>query len=236
MLIREDREKLIEVVNEYIHDEITAFEFDDKLFDFRDSKDKTVSQVASDLWNYYDDCIDHKIVASKKLWDYLQRILLLLESDGEAEIIKRKRWHYTQLFALILFAISIGIFIFSKNIYIGMLINTTLWPFSYLIYKTRCSGELKIWKSFRQCFCYPYKSAGQLLRHRRSVPYFKKEYYPKRLNQRIIRSKVAGITSDVTRYVLWIAFCPLVLLFQVFPLLLIASIFQVKSVGNSVDM
>jgi len=220
MVIREDREKLIELINKYLYEEITAFEFDEKLFDSKNSKDKTVEQLKMQLWQCYDDCKDHKIVASKEMWDYLQRILLLLESDGELEWIKQRKWHYIQLIALLLLPLSIGIFFFTNDIYWGILANVIMWPFSYLIHRIRC-GLTSSTSTF------PYKNTSQILSAKRTVSDFKKEAYPhSRLRSRKIRSRGMEILTLIPMYIGWIVFCPLVFLFQTRPIN--ASFTQVK--------
>jgi hypothetical protein len=92
---------LVEVVNRYLGEEITAFALDEALFDIRTrTKDETVKQVSRLLWYHYDDIHDHKVVASKEQWDYFQRLLLVLKSD--AEIVKetgKRTWTARQTVA-----------------------------------------------------------------------------------------------------------------------------------------
>ena len=52
------------------------------------TQDSTVKFVNRVMWFHYDDCKDHKIVASKQEWDYFNRLLLLLESEAEAEFVR----------------------------------------------------------------------------------------------------------------------------------------------------
>ena len=81
---RECRNRLIDCINRYLTDSITSFQFDDELDAISASThDSTVRLIASDLWNFYDDCKDHSVVLDKKSWDYIQRLLLVLESENE---------------------------------------------------------------------------------------------------------------------------------------------------------
>jgi hypothetical protein len=93
MFSRYDRDRLAEVINRYLNEEVTAFKFDEQLSEIAAAtKDETVQQVASLFWYHYDDVDDHKVVASKEEWDYFQRLLLILKSDSDiiAETGNRK--------------------------------------------------------------------------------------------------------------------------------------------------
>ena len=229
MVIREDRDRLIEIINEYLHEKITAFEFDDKLWQLGDSKDETVVQVRKCLWYYYDDIQDHKVVASKQDWDYFQRILLLLQTNSEFEKMSW-RWHSSELIALLLFCISISIFIFTKNIYVGICFNVIFWPFSYLIAKSRLAYKSINLHPFQEkARFFPYKSFKQLLSHRRAIPCFKKKQYPSELNKRTIRGKFLEMNVAFIWYIIWVVFCPVVLLFQIMPISPSPLSFQVNN-------
>lgn len=229
MVIREDRDKLISMVNEYLHDNITAFEFDDKLWTLNNSQDATVVHLRLELWYYYDDCKDHKIVASKELWDYFQRILLLLHTDAEIKITKRRHWHYTQWFAMILFAVAVCIYIFSVNWVLAVIIHAVLWLFSYLIFKSQSSDEIRRREGIPWNFCYPYKNIQQLLTFRRKTPSFKKEPFPQKLNRRTIRPRILELKCEILTFIAWVCFCPLVLLYQAIPSMLVQSILFVEN-------
>lgn len=79
-------------IRDYMAQTITAFQLDDALFRIADAtQDGTVKVVAKQMWFHYDDCKDHNIVASKQIWDYFNRLLLLLKSEAEAEFV----WTHT---------------------------------------------------------------------------------------------------------------------------------------------
>ena len=65
MINRPDRDKLIHMINQYLSEEITAFEFDDLIGKLASkTQDETVDYVVSSLWEVYDNCEDHKVVAT----------------------------------------------------------------------------------------------------------------------------------------------------------------------------
>jgi hypothetical protein len=83
----------------YMAETITAFQLDRSLFMIADAtQDGTVKVVGKQMWFHCDNCKYHKIVASKQTWNYFNRLLLLLESDAEAEFVRtrtswRAAWH-----------------------------------------------------------------------------------------------------------------------------------------------
>ena len=58
MVDRAARDKVISAFEAYLDDQITAFEFDDRLQEIA-SEDLTVNEVIHAAWFHYDDCKDH---------------------------------------------------------------------------------------------------------------------------------------------------------------------------------
>ena len=94
MIDRKARSEMCKAIRDYMAEGISAFELDDSLDCIaHDSRDSTVKFVTKLMWFHYDDCKDHKIVASKQEWDYFNRLLLLLESEAEADFVRvRTSW------------------------------------------------------------------------------------------------------------------------------------------------
>ena len=97
---RHERTELAAIIRRFLADEVSAFGFDDQLDAYRQSPDNAVQYVALAVWYHYDDCDDHHVVLAKPEWDYFQRLLLLLESDCRIEVVKRRRWHWSQIVAI----------------------------------------------------------------------------------------------------------------------------------------
>ena len=118
MIDRRARNKMATAIRSYMDEEMKAFQLDEELNRISDAtKDKTVKDISFILYFHYDDIENHKIVASKEEWDYFNRLLLLLESDGELESINsRTIWHpFRQTVAAIFFGIFCEVFIRIKN-------------------------------------------------------------------------------------------------------------------------
>src|SRR4051812_27167195 len=76
MLDRPARAELIRTISEYLGDGMTAIAFDERINEIADeTEDKTVRDVVSALWFYYDDCRDHPVVLTKEEWNYFQRLI-----------------------------------------------------------------------------------------------------------------------------------------------------------------
>ena len=212
MIDRQDRNIVAETLHKFMKEEITASEFDDILFAI-DSPDNTVQEVINTLWYYYDDFEDHKIVADKIVWDFFNRLLLLLESDGELQIIKKKRiWSIRNLIA----ALSLLPFVY--------IVIKTGWGQHLLIFSIPfgiISMILSYFNSKRKIkldtTIYPFPSFTSLRLIYSMVPKFKKIKYPKELYKRKIRSNFQNITMWIPSGIIWLIFGPIALFFQIFP-------------------
>ena len=98
MIDRSARDQVISAFEAYLDDQITAFEFDERLQEI-ESGDRTVNEVIRAAWFHYDDCTDHKVHLSKPEWDYFQRLLLILASDAELSWSHSSRWSGDHLVA-----------------------------------------------------------------------------------------------------------------------------------------
>ena len=99
MIDRQARTEMCKVIRDYMAERIGALELGDELHCIAHAtQDGTVKFVNKLMWYHYDDCKDHKIVASKQRWDYFNRLLLLLESEAEGDFVRvrsswRAEWH-----------------------------------------------------------------------------------------------------------------------------------------------
>lgn len=179
MIDRKNREYLIEIINKFLNCEISAFKFDDLLEEI-DSGDQTVNHVISELWYFYDDCTDHDAHFSKEGWDYVQRLVLILQSN--AEIIKE---HIplagTRLLALLLLLAVAVIYYFYGWISIpfglAWLCGSSI---SYALYR-HC--DKKIYRS-EQKMIFPLDSYTQLSALRHMTKFRKKLFYRRNIRKR----------------------------------------------------
>jgi hypothetical protein len=217
MFSRYDRDALVEVIDRYLADDLTAFKLDDALSDITArTKDETVKQVADLLWYHYDDLEDHKVVASKAEWDFFQRLLLILKSDGDlVEETGKRKWTARQAVA----ALCLAVFLVA--------LAKTDWG-SHLFLATVPLGGvsvlLKLWQSSleeaqlrKQAPLVPFGSMPEMRSVRRKVQGFVKSRYPNRLGSRQIRGPVSEAFNWLHFVVVWLLFSPVALLVQALP-------------------
>lgn len=209
---------MAKAIRSYMGEEITAFQFDDALGEASNATDdKTVQTLGRALWYHYDDCKDHKVVASKEEWDYFNRLLLLLESDGEMETVKSWRsCHPLQGAAAMLFigflfvAIPAGFgeHLFAYALPFGPPSMLLGWLNSRRRKRTTHSAEIALT---------PFSSISSLLTVRRQVGGFVKHHYPHGVAGRTIRDPIINKLMWLPWSIAWCMFSPVVLFFQMLP-------------------
>jgi|APIni6443716594_1056825.scaffolds.fasta_scaffold88387_2 hypothetical protein len=214
MIDRAARDQVISAFEAYLDDQITAFEFDDRLQEI-DSEDRTVIEVVRAAWFHYDDCKDHKVHLTKPEWDYFQRLLLILGTDAELSSSHSSRWSWDHLIAWLALVAFVGI-----AFVVGWGWHLILWevPFGIVsilisIYRRRREPEF----GPREVACTPFESLSQIRWLRGRFPGFQKRKYRAEIGRRKIRSEAVESCSWVFYYSYWLVFSPLVLLFQGFP-------------------
>ncbi len=218
MIDRKARDETAKAIRSYMNEEITAFEFDEALFEAESgARDATVRSVVQTLWYFYDDCKDHKIVASKEEWDLFHRLLLLLESDGELETTRRRReWHplhgVAALLLLVFIVIAIrvgwGDHLFAYALPFGPPSMLLAWLNSRRRRKSIRRAEVALM---------PYPSLASLRAVRKRVEMFSRRKYPKTMANRKIRGPIERRITLIPSRILWCVFSPAVLLLQSLP-------------------
>ena len=217
MFSRYDRDSLIEVIHRYLSDETTAFKLDEALSEIgAKTTDETVEQVVGLLWQLYDDCQDHKVVASKEEWDFFQRLILVLKSDADivAETGKRT-WTARQAVAAVylgLFGLAVVKTGFGNHLYCA---TVPLGIISMLVAHWRSCVEARRLRD--QTALVPFGSVSEMLSLRRKVRNFVKGRYPARLGGRQIRSPLTSAAMWLHFGVVWLLFSPVALVFQALP-------------------
>ncbi len=215
---RKARDEMAEAIERYLREGTTAFQMDDHLSDIAGrTKDSTVQDVADAMWFHYDDVKDHKVVASKEEWDYFQRLLLVLRSEGRMELTRRRRWRWTirqciALGCLLLFLAAV------RQKGIGWELAPLSIPFGIV------SMALAYWHSresrrsaLHALPLYPFSSVAELFRVHRSAPAFRKLRYRATLQGRTIRSNSLTWIMCVPLGIAWLLYSPVPLLFQSLP-------------------
>jgi hypothetical protein len=216
MIDRAARNQIAGAIRLYLDEKITAFQFNDVIVEAScKTKDKTAREMIQTLWYHYDDITDHKVLATKEDWDYFHRILLLLESDGELEITKIRRWSFRQFIAACTLAVSLlvafhlgwGEHLYFVSIPFGIIsISLSFWHS-----KTTCEPDRM------EIALTPFSSIKEIFKARRRVAVFKKKSYPAYLARRSIRSPFWDKITWLPLIMMCLFFAPVPLLFQAMP-------------------
>ena len=213
---RKSRDALVASINRYIDGETMAFQFDDEIFSI-ESDDLTVSHVVSTLWCFYDDCKDHPVRLSKEEWNYFQRLILVLQSNGHITVSTRRRWDCAQLvavaaFLLFLYAangLGLGIQLFALAIPFGLFsIGISHWR--------NCFATRKL--DSTSIILAPFSSFLELITMRRSVANFRKRKCPDGMKRFEIRGPFEETVMKLQAYAAWLLCSPLVLMYQALPM------------------
>ncbi len=210
----EARQKLAEIIRQYLNEELTAFQFDDLLQQFYENSDSTVQGVSKHLWHLYDDCDDHFVVADKPTWDYVQRLLLLLDSGFQTDVCCIRQWSARQLVSVFLLLCCIGI---AYQVGIGWHLIPLFIPFGILSIIVSQLGSSQNRTDPFEKYTTPFRSIAELELAYRSARDFRKSRYPKHLNHRKIRSEVMSGIYLFKFYLLWVLFPVIPLLLQCLP-------------------
>ncbi|MBK1854749.1 hypothetical protein JO972_07250 [Verrucomicrobiaceae bacterium 5K15] len=214
MIDRSKRNEAISALEAYLGDEITAFEFDDRIHDI-ESDDLTVIEVVHALWFHYDDCTDHKMHLSKQEWDYFQRLLLILRSDAELEFSRQSRWSWDHALAW-LAALGFGLI----AIGLGWGWHLLIWSVPFGIISICISLYRKSREPEPTSFeiaCMPFQSVSQIRALRDRVPEFKKRPYRNEIGKRRVRHPAQDSFHWAFCHAYWILLGPAALFFQGFP-------------------
>ncbi len=220
MIDSEARKQVAAVTRLFLTEKITSFEFDDALGRIR-TDDPTVMTIAHELWHFYDDLKNHKVALTKSEWDYIYRLILILESDADAdiEICTVRSWslrHGVAASALALFTLL------AWRVGWGTQLVVLALPFGVL------SLLLALWRLLStpkptplELTSAPFVSLPQLLGARRRTPDFAKRNYPNHLAERRIRHPLIALSTEWPSFLAlglaWLMFAPIPLLLQSLP-------------------
>lgn len=215
MIDRDNRDKLIVEIQNFLNEKTDSFEFDENIFEIQsNTKDETIDFIVTFLWYFYDDIKSHKVTIEKSEWDAIQRLLLILKSDKEiTEKIERK-YTLRQAISAGLLALSVFSYFYVgysiKLLFIFMGLGIISMSISWWKNKTVDNNEIN-WQ------IYPFSSISELLKLRREQKSFRKQAFNKKIENRRIRSTLENIFLQINFRLYWLIFSPLVLFYQSLP-------------------
>jgi hypothetical protein len=197
---------------------IASFKFDAALCEIASAaQDESVRALRRALWFHYSDVEDHKFVASKQEWDYFNRLLLLLSSDVETELVAAGgRWDIYKTFSALCLAgfgvvallAGFGRFFVLYWILSGLVPWVLLWVHNHNASKT-WAAKIPI---------VPFPSVKSLLSVRRQVVDFVKKRYPESMSRKAKMHWYPDKMMWIVRIPLWVVCAPLYLLVMALPI------------------
>ncbi|MDZ4403555.1 hypothetical protein [Prosthecobacter sp.] len=224
MIDRVERDRMIVVIEGYLDDRITAFEFDKQLCP-ASNNDQMAAEIARLAWFHYDDCKDHHVVMTKEQWNLFQRFILLLKSDLEAlpelPISTVKRWGWDHGLALVVCLLFVAL---ACWVGWGPLLFLLALPFGVVsLMIDRYRTGLEPVSNQRDPAFFPLNNFVQLSQLRRRTMDFEKRQYRQEISTRRIRDEAEQQLNCFMGYVFRLLFGPLMLLGQAFPSTSIAA-------------
>ena len=213
---RENRDRLAETTRRFLAEEISAFEFDERIMDTRDhSHDPTLNAVVGSLWYFYDDLKDHTAALCKAEWDFIQRLLLILESDAQVHVESRRYWTPAQFAAMLVLAAYVAC---AASLGFGYHLIIHSIPFglvSILLSSWRRRYERQFASS--DPLLDPFSSMSEIRAVRAAASGFRKQRFPPHLQDVSVRSKSEHRLNRVMHYGAWLLYAPIVLAVQSLP-------------------
>lgn len=200
-----------------MHGQLNSEEFDYASFESSlKSPDRTVVIITRLLWSFYDDCFVHEVSLAKSEWDFWQRLLLVLESEGH--LGERVSFSFGLPEAL---AWTAMVLILSSAVAVGwpwglLLLAPPFGFFSVAIQRLR-EQRLAQSDAEQEQRLRPYRSLAELRNAKRSAPAFRKKRYPGGDLGQPMHGSIAGLRVDWLKYPIWLALSPAVLLWQCLP-------------------
>lgn len=214
MIDREARNAVVVALEDYQREQITAFEFDERIFDVADrSRDQTVRECVDALWCFYDDCTDHRVVAEKYEWDVWERLRLLLLSDAELKAERSGRAKRAMLPMCGLLAMA-GMVLLVWNMWHlhGALMALGVYLVLNAVAMAVMRRDSVRDRNDAPDGMAPFASLAQMRRAVREVPGFRKQRYPRSLSGRVVRrSWLSEVATQVVTEVAGFLLAPLLL-------------------------
>ena len=224
MVDRTARDAMADEIERYLNEEIAQQELDRSLRGIvAVSSDETLKVVQDHIWQYDSDNGEH-LVAGKDEWDFFQRLLLVLRSEGRIEVTNHRPCQTARQ----------SVALCSLGVYFCVLLGGDLWESWHLVAIPfgGVSVFLFIWglrdaephDSNTLGPLWPFASLTEILAVRRAVPSFVKRRfkevpYTTSIGEILATPLVClyGALLLVLAAVAWLMLSPVVLLCQALP-------------------
>ncbi len=215
MVDRAARNEAVAVIDAYLDDQITAFEFDERLG--IDTQDMLVNEITALAWFHYDDCKDHEIVMTAEQWNLFQRLLLLLKSDADVSAppaeSRRRRWDHWLALAGFASCCTLACWVGWNGWLLPLALPFATLAFFIHAHQVRITPVMSV----RELACFPFASLGELRQVRRRTPGFVKRRHRPEVAGRVVRGEGWEEMTRLIEFVGLGLLAPLALLGQSLP-------------------
>ena len=186
--VRKDRKKLAAVLRAYLNDKLSFRELCEVTATLHESRDPTVAFVIERTGDELEGVIEDPDQLEKSDWDFLQRMLLLLDSNHH--VVREYRWHwcYTQIVALaalfwvVWLLVGLGV----QWIVVATIPATLI---SLWLFRVRSRKIARPWQEQLE----PFGTIEQLRQTYEAVPAFCKQRFPRQKNRGRISQALDGL-------------------------------------------
>lgn len=208
------RRQIRTAVDDFLDSRITSSTFDERLFAI-ETDDATAREVVSLLWYTYDDIKEHGAEHwEKPTWDFVQRLMLLLDAGAELVATKGARtWRWSQAAAVAGLFLMAGLY--------GLVFHHWLFP---VLIGGVVSMAIAWWRERQErgavdqdpTNATPFASPAEIRRILRQMPGWAKRRHPGGRAPRL-RSPVVEWAYGLNVRFLWCLVSPVALLLQALP-------------------
>ncbi len=208
---RADRDCAACLIRKVLNRQLTAAEFEEAIEEFGRSTDETVNKICSEMYSYGDNLIGEYLSLSKPSWNYIQRLLLVLDSDMHWIETNRCSYSYVQIFAgigVLAFTIAFATWGWSPQLWVSIVLLGV-----YSLTLNRCRRPIDHPQA-NIGILYPFHDLRALEHTYKSTANFVKQKYPAELYRDYVdRTFLHAITNCV----ITLMGSPIVLVMQAFP-------------------
>ena len=209
MVIMEERDKLIQFTNDFLDGKMNDSDFYNKLDVFGNSNDETLCHVSTMLGNLDNKPDGSDFEQEKEVWNFSQRILLVLKSGMEFEDSDyydtgRFDTHITSHLIFALFVLYI-IVVFSFH-FPWILCNIVLFLASFPLIKL---SEYELKKAINRWDCYPFENYTQIRYAVRLSGDFRKRRFPVKSSEKKQDDSNVFSPGSILIYVVLILLAPI---------------------------
>lgn len=214
MVIMEERNRFIQLTNDYLDGKVAESDFFEKIDDFEEkSHDFTVSRVAGDIIGLDIGTENSDATTTKEDWDYFQRLLLILSSGSEFEDNDKSVEPYNLGTFLIAITSIVLYFICIFQLHFSwILCNIVISLIIILLVKL---ADFESSTTIKRPDCYPFDNLSEIRKAVQLSGSFRKRKFKGDADNRKESNKTLSILEKAFGYAMLILLAPILILIYI---------------------